>query len=337
MRRLIDNISQVLNAASINVSNTIENWYPYIEEAQETFIRPVLGDELYDQLLDTAEAIISHEIEKRPVDERLAILLEKIRKPLSLYSLWLGADEFGVSVSSQGIQVIETPTHKTAPQYRVQNLKENWIRRANTALDLALKFIEENLDDYPAYIQQDSDLFIRTTLEYNSEVDIRESRRVFIALKPVIRSIENKYIRPTLSPQLFDELKTARRSNETLAEENLKLLGLIRPALAHLAMARALQEIAIDFLDWGIFDTAGNTFANVSSKQASNKERIAVMYEANLRDGEAELKALQQFLDENASETLYPAYFHSSRYVGPANAGSRDEFINKSTNSFFLV
>ncbi len=101
MRRLIDNISQVLDAASINVSNTIENWYPYIEEAQETFIRPVLGDELYDQLLDTAETIISHEIEKRPVDERLAILLEKIRKPLSLYSLWLGADEFGVSVASQ--------------------------------------------------------------------------------------------------------------------------------------------------------------------------------------------------------------------------------------------
>ena len=43
MIRLINNLSQVLSAASINISNTIENWYPYIEEAQETFIRPVLS------------------------------------------------------------------------------------------------------------------------------------------------------------------------------------------------------------------------------------------------------------------------------------------------------
>ncbi len=283
MRRLIDNISQVLVAASINVSNTIENWYPYIEEAQETFIRPVLGKDLYDQLQDTVLLIAGTEQNKPPIEVKMTDLLERIRKPLALYALWLGADEFGVSVSSQGIQVIETTTHKTAPQYRVQNLKENWIRRANTALDLALKFL------------------------------------------------------PTLSPQLFDELKTARRSDDPLGVEYSRLLALIRPALAHLAMARALQEIAIDFLDWGIFDTAGNTFANVSSKQASNKERIAVMYEANLRDGEAELKALQQFLDENASETLYPSYFHSSRYVGIVKAESRNEFINKSTNSYFLA
>ena len=199
MIRLIDNISHVLAAASINVSNVIENWYPYIEEAQETFIKPVLGDDLYEQL-QSVMTPAGHAPEGGPVGGNLIDLLEKIRKPLALYALWLGADEFGVSVSGQGIQVIESATHKTAPQYRVQNLKENWIRRANTALDLALKFIEENLDDYPAYIQQDSDLFIRTALEYNSEVDIRESRRVFVALKPIIRSVQNKYIRPTLSP-----------------------------------------------------------------------------------------------------------------------------------------
>ena len=61
------------------------------------------------------------------------------------------------------------------------------------------------------------------------------------------------------------------------------------------------------------------------------------MYEANLRDGEAELKALQEFLDTTASETLYSAYFHSSRYAGPDKAVQRNEFINKSTNSYFLA
>jgi len=336
MIRLIDNLSQVLTAASINVSNSIENWFPYIDEAQETFIKPVLGNALYDQL----QGIMA--IDPVPADDgnaeaNLAELLGMIRKPLALYALWLGADEFGVSISAQGIQVIETPTHKTAPQYRVQNLKENWIRRANTALDLVLKFLDEHKEDYPGFDPQDADLFIRGTLEFNSEVDIRESRRVFVSLKPVIRSVEKKYIRPTLSAELFDELKKAWQTEAVLTTAQLNLLDLIRPALAHLTMARALIEISIDVLDWGIFDTAGNTFANVSSKQASNKERIGIMAEANQRDGEAELKALQQFLDETASEDVYPAYFHSSRYDGKANAIQRNEFINKSDNSFFLA
>jgi len=336
MIRLIDNLSQVLAAASINVSNTIENWFPYIGEAQETFIKPVLGDSLYLQLQETAHPIFLGP-EQKPMDTRLVDLLEMIRKPLALYALWLGAGEFGVSVSSQGIQVIETPTHKTAPQYRVQNLKENWIRRANTALDLVLKFLDEHREDYPAYICQDADLFIRNTLEFNTEVDIRESRRVFVALKPVIRSVERKYIRPTLSAELFDELKQVLQSNAEMSKEQKALLDLIRPALAHLTISRALMEISIDVLDWGIFDTAGNTFANVSSKQASNKDRISIMADVNQRDGEAELKALQQLLDETASETVYPLYFHSSRYAGKAKAEKRIEFFNKPDNSFFLA
>ena len=336
MIRLIDNLSQVLSAASINVSNTIENWFPYIEEAQETYIKPVLGIGLYEQLQD-AMALDPVPPDDGTTLENLAGLLEMVRKPLALYALWLGADEFGVSVSSQGIQVIETPTHKTAPQYRVQNLKENWIRRANTALDLVLKFLDEHRDDYPAYICQDADLFIRNTLEFNSEVDIRESRRVFVALKPVIRSVERKYIRPALSAELFDELKQVLQSNAEMSKEQKALMDLIRPALAHLTISRALLEISIDVLDWGIFDTAGNTFANVSSKQSSNKDRISIMADANQRDGEAELKALQQFLDETASETVYPLYFHSSRYAGKANAEKRIEFFNKPDNSFFLA
>jgi hypothetical protein len=335
MRRLIDNISQMLSAASINVSNSLENWNPYIEEAQESFILPVLGTGLYDQLLGVVE-LLANPVPGSPVDPKLTELLERIRKPLALYALYLGADEFGVSVSAQGIQVIETNTHKTAPQYRVQNLKESWIRRANTSLDLALKYVEDHRSEYPAYNPTDADLFIRTTQEFNSEVDIHESRRVFVSLKPIIRSVEKKYIRPALSPQLFDELKSAWLENK-LSEDHKKLIAFIRPALAHLSMARALQEISIDVLDWGIFDNASSTFTYVSSKQASNKDRIAIMYQACVQDGEAELKALQEYLDTNASATLYPAYFHSSRYAGKENAITRNEFINKSSNSFFVA
>jgi len=63
-------------------------------------------------------------------------------EPLALYALWLGPMNRGERFI-QGIQVIETPTHKTAPSTGAEP-ERNWIRRANTALDLVLKFLDEH-------------------------------------------------------------------------------------------------------------------------------------------------------------------------------------------------
>ena len=115
------------------------------------------------------------------------------------------------------------------------------------------------------------------------------------------------------------------------------LFHLVQPALVHLSMARALAEINIDLLDWGIFNNANNTFNNVQNKAQANITRIALMQEANQKDGEAELKAVQEFLDNTASADTFPAYFNSSRYVGPANAVKRGEFLNDASKSMFVV
>ena len=78
----------VLTAASINVNNSIKNWFRYIDEAQETFIKPFLGCVLYNQLQDLMS------LDPVPSDdgtttENLAELLTMIRKPLELYAFKL--------------------------------------------------------------------------------------------------------------------------------------------------------------------------------------------------------------------------------------------------------
>ena len=153
---------------------------------------------------------------------------------------------------------------------------------------------------------------------------------------PVISSIEQKYIKPTLTPQLFASVKEEYQAG-TLSPDNLVLYEMIIPALVHLTMARALMEINIDMLDWGIFNNATNTFNSLGSKAQANKDRVAVMYDANQRDGEAELKMLQEFLDNTAGASKYALYFTSNRYVGKENAVKRFEFVNDSTKSIFVV
>ena len=326
---LITDISQVRAASSINVSNTLDAWQPYLDEAELTFIKPSIGCALYQIFLDAVQG--SAEL----VDPSLKAI-NLLRKPLALYALCLGIDEFAVSVSNQGIQVILNDTHKPAPQYKVQNLKEVWMRRAHTLLDLVLEYLESNVADFPKFSPINPDLFIKSAAEFTKHVDIRSSRRVFLAIIPTMRSIESKYVKHTLSKAYFDSLKQAVQASSALSKADQTIMNLIQPALAHLTMARALQEISIDILDWGIFANAASTFTNLSTKQTSNQDRISVMIEANQKDGEAELKELQEYLDSNATGDKYSEYFNSDRFVGASLAKTRAEFINTKANSIFV-
>jgi hypothetical protein len=345
---LITTIAQLRAASSINVSNNIDNWLPYIADAQEMFIVPIIGEALYDQII---MYLYSLEADNRPSEDGASEppiikppprdfifdeLILKLRKATGLYALFLGVDEMAVSISSAGVQVLQSDTHKSAPQYQLMNLKETYLTRAHRQIDLILKFIAKNADSFSDYPVPPNPYFIRNADEFQVHADIHSSRRVFLSLMPVIGSIEQKYIKPTLSPDYFDALKINFQSGG-LNEEDQPIIDLLIPALVHLTMARALLEISIDTLDWGIFNSAANTFNNLQNKTQANQERISAMHDANQRDGEAELKMLQEFLDNNASSDRYAMYFNSIRFVGKETAVKRGEFLNTSTNSIFVA
>lgn len=331
---LITNISQVRSASTINISNTLINYQPYIDEAEERFIKPYIGQALYDLLDGVVNGSGSS------VDTKYDILLMRIRIPINLYALWIGADEIAVSISAQGIQTIQTENHRPASQYQIMNLKESWIARANMNMDYLLKYLEDHRLDFPEYIPVDNDLFIHNAKEFQKVIDIRESRRVFISLKPVISSIERKYILPTLGKDYFDELKAVlnESGSSDISDDDQAILDLITPALAHLTLERALQEISIDVLDWGVFETASNTFDKVQGKANANRERIGTMVDACGRDGEAELKELQEYLDTKASESRYITYYNSDRRITPGVAPEdRVKFLNDKDKGIFVA
>jgi hypothetical protein len=343
---LITTIAQFRTASSINVSNTIDTWLPYISEAEEMFLIPVISQKLYDALLAFSIELsskypdeISAGEEGEPLSDEQILwlnLLLKARKAVALYALYLGIDEISVSISSSGITVIQSETHKPAPQYQIMNLKESYLTRAHRQVDLILAYLSRNKTRIPEFMAPGFDLFFRSADEFQLYADIHASRRVFLSLVPIISGIEKKYILPTLSPAFFADLKLKYLS-DTLSVDELVVLSLVQQALSHLSIARALLEISIDFLDWGIFNNSINTFNSVSTKALVNSEKIAMMHKANQTDGESELKMLQEFLDSNASATKYALYFASSRYAGKENAVKRAEFTNTSTNSIFVV
>jgi len=348
---LITTIQQFRTASSINISNTIDPWLPYIQDAEETFIIPVIGIDMYYAILaiieDNIKPIEDPTFEADPgikpgpgsgltAEELQLSFIDKLRNAEALYALYLGIDEMSLSISSAGIQVIASDTHKPAPQYQIMNLKETYITRAHRQIDVALAFFMENEEAIEMDPLVPSPYFIRNAAEFQLQADIHSSRRVFLSLLPIIASVEKKYIIPTLSLVFFNDLKDKFQNSDLNDDEQL-IIDMITPALAHLTMARALLEISIDVLDWGIFNNASNSFNSIATKTQVNSERIARMVDANQRDGEAELKMLQEFLDNNASASKYALYYNSSRFVGAESSGKRGEFINDPANSIFVV
>ncbi|MFZ4523915.1 MAG: DUF6712 family protein, partial [Bacteroidales bacterium] len=124
---LITTIAQLRAASSINISNNIDNWLPYIADAEELFIIPILGEDVMEFINNTVHPKVSEQ--QDPIDiisdagevpaDYATILLEKVRKGVALYALFLGVDEMAVSISASGIQVLQSDTHKPAPQYQI--------------------------------------------------------------------------------------------------------------------------------------------------------------------------------------------------------------------------
>ena len=156
---LITTIQQFRTASSINISNTIDPWLPYIQDAEETFIIPVIGIDMYYAILaiieDNIKPIEDPTFEADPgikpgpgsgltAEELQLSFIDKLRNAEALYALYLGIDEMSLSISSAGIQVIASDTHKPAPQYQIMNLKETYITRAHRQIDVALAFFMEN-------------------------------------------------------------------------------------------------------------------------------------------------------------------------------------------------
>jgi hypothetical protein len=280
---LITTIAQLRAASSINISNNIENWLPYIADAEELFITPILGEDVMHFIDNTVHPKVS---EQDPIDiisdagdippDYATILLEKVRKAVALYALFLGVDEMAVSISAAGIQVLQSDTHKPAPQYQIMNLKETYLSRAHMQVDSILRYIVKNIAFLSGLPLPKSLYLIRDADQFQVYADIHSSRRVFLSLQSIIGSIEQKYIKPTLTPQLFASVKEEYQAG-TLSPDNQILYDMIIPALVHLTMARALMEINIDMLDWGIFNNATNTFNSLGSKAQANKDRVAVM------------------------------------------------------------
>lgn len=302
---LFKSTEEVKKHISVNHNFELEDIAPSVRQAAQKYIIPAISKAFYHELLEAY---------KGTPDEKQQKAIEHVQAAMANYTYFLYAPVGFVQIGNAGIQEANTESATAARQWVTYDLKKALLEAGDIGLDALLEFLEENADDYETWKDSaaytiNRELFINNATVFSKFTNIQNSRRTFLALRPFIAKAERFFITPTISTELFQELKTALKEN-TITEEQQRVIDLIQPALAQLALHKAIPEIIFQVSAEGIRVQSWNN--GFLKKDTASDNQLSFLYNTLEVDGNADLKTLQDFLFENADD--YPAFKESKIY-----------------------
>ncbi len=302
---------------------------PFIVKAETDDIIPWLSQEQYDDINATYDS--GNGIDD--LSEQQLALLDKIRRPLANVA-FLKYIPFGnVTIGKAGISVAENTTQKIASQWRIEDLKQACEDDYYKGIEAMLLFLEENIEDFDDWAQSSAytvfkECFINTAKEFSDVFTINGSRRVFLAVKPIMKRMEEKHILTVTGKGLFDALKE-QILDADLTDVNKKLLPFIHSAVANFTMSRALLELPLAITGAGIQIVMRKAIGDNSIEtETASDTKLSALHSAAMRDAELSKKELTDFLYKYYTD--YPLYqADTSVYAAPP--GSVNEDKTKST------
>lgn len=140
--------AQEVISKSFTNKNTLELLIKenFIEVAQEQHIRPVLGDDFYDEI------VTQNNDNNLSVDNKL-LLNDFIKDALAFYVKFEVLDDISFNTTSKGVRAIDDEFTSPATDTQRANLALKIRSHADTLRDKMIRFIEDedNIDNYPTY------------------------------------------------------------------------------------------------------------------------------------------------------------------------------------------
>ena len=256
----------------INKNKAWKSLSPYIAQAEEIYIKSVLGDAYYNELeqeyqKDEIENPIEQEnwqatggLNFQAPDGRTWIvggdntkwlLLQLVRTASAYYTMYHAYPHLAVRVGDAGVQ--ESNTEKTFPvrQWLYNSTRKEICFAAYWYIDKAVAFIKQAIadgsTDFDTYKNSDAyteakELFVDSPEEFNKYFNINKSAKAYNTLIPYIRSTERLYLNPLLGDDFVTELRTAFKAN-TLSTDQNNLLEKLKPWLITNTILEATPEV----------------------------------------------------------------------------------------------
>lgn len=310
-----------------NTGLTLDTIHPAIRLAS-TEIKRILGATFYTAVLTAYTASTT----EAPLTGWQAELVGLIQPALANLAMVPALDIIQTQVSDAGVQINSTATRSTAFRWQIQDRKALHTQQASAALDELLAYLESKIDDgdFAAWASSEAataaaELLINRTEDFNREVDIRGSRLTFQKLLPLLRKSERFELEPLLGAAFLEELRELLKDRDLAdpakAAEKRLLEEYIRPALAHMVLARALRENAYrlngDTLELAVF--LDNPSGNRQQLSTLNTTELLMQQRTRAEnDARTYVARLLAYLNATASDEVFATFFGSDRYTPSA-------------------
>lgn len=329
-------IDELQDYEAVFSSLSLDTMKPYVEKAQLEFLKPLLSNTYYATILAKYNAVTPNYTANEQD------LVNKIQRAMAGLSLYLAAPVLNVAISDAGgITVQQTSTHVVASQWRVEQFRKAVNDSGNKALDDMLEFLEENKSSFAVWAASSAytelkEFFINTTKDFQKYVNIRSSRLTFLAMRPVMRKVHDFIFRSELGDNYYDELIAQIKAN-TVTAANEIIMKNLRPAAAHLTIARALEDLSMEITNNAIIvNTYKAVNDNMVEQNPARQEVISALRTRYETDGQTYLKRAIDYLNANASASSYATYFNGGAYVEP-DADDTGSFSNDEDDKIYIL
>lgn len=302
-----DLIDQLGKAVSMAGSDKFMR--PYIRIAQDEYIIPAIGNELFAELDAACNASVP-ELSSDQLE-----LLPFLQRALAYYAYYRYLP-FSIGTDGDlGLQETEGDKSKPVRIGILDQRRRASIEMATTALELALGLLFTWPESYPAFKTSKAYTEIRTLL-ISQPADIarylpqtKGNYRLFLALKPYLMQAERGVIRATLGSAFYDDLKAKWQAGTCNADE-LELVDMVAFALCSEAYHEAMFHLNIVQLPSGNLRVMSD-FDGIYNQRNITDDQLALAQQKAEVTAKGHLTSLKSFLNDNAG--LFTLYSNSER------------------------
>lgn len=310
MNTLVKDISKLKEFISAEGSSKLPSVAPQITNAERNYIKKVLGDTVYDNLLD---GVANDDLTNDEED-----LLNEVLMALAPLSYYLGSPIQQVRFGDTGLHTSQSDSKERLTKWIYDEFRTQLLIDGYNALDNLYLYLEKTTaaDWYNDWSASDAftvykSLFVNSAKIFGEHVAIKYSRWLFTNLIPMLGNTETFLIKPAIGEAFFATLKTKWAAANGSADEK-EAITRIQKVISLMCYSKGLCDPM--FVNELIVVTATKT-ENVKAPEVKAYEAQSKEYREM---AESLLNETVIWLNAEASITTFADYYNSDKYVDPA-------------------
>lgn len=302
--------------------------------AENELVRKYLGKTEYSNLQTAFDAGLE-------AGSKYHNLLPYVRRYVTHKALRTAAAKLNVKYTGSGLQTHNSNDSKPAREWMLTQLKNQILESACAHLDALLAFLEENKGVYTDWAASDQyksnkGHIINSIDVFQKHYYINDSYSTLYALNTAQEYVEDVQIRRMIGSDFYDTIKGEIETNSISSSTKTLLEKHLYRICAFYTVIRSLQTMSVSIENNGI----------KINEYIANMELTSNQRAADIKEREILIKRLETdccdlvdqmiaYLNETATDVIFPDWYGSSKYVDP-NVESDPVERNNLDSGFYM-